>query len=157
MNSELFNRLKKLSEKEGQVILVENDEAFVLMPLDEYENFSGGECECDFCEGEDADNEIEEVAVKDEAETTDDDKELLKKVNEDIAKWRAEQEQSSASQTSEKPFGFVAPADAADRQEHKNIKTQEQEENILSAPSDIVPQARGILEDEERYYLEPLE
>lgn len=139
MNSELFKRLKKLAEQEGRVVIVENDEAMVLMSLDEYEHCSG-ECECGY--REDEENKTEEAAVTnemEEAETLDDDKELLRKVNEDIAKWRAEQEQS---------------------QEHKNIKTQEQEENILSAasaPSDMASKIDGVLEDEERYYLEPLE
>ncbi|MFH1193947.1 MAG: hypothetical protein V1661_03050 [bacterium] len=144
MNSELFNRLKKISGLDGKVIVIENDEAFVLMPLDEYENCMGGECECGRCEDEDRneDNGIEEVVIKDDTEetetpdTNDDDKELLRKVNEDIAKWRAEQEQS---------------------QEHKNIKTQKQEDGILSISADTEKKTEGILEDEERYYLEPLE
>jgi len=162
MNSELFSRLKKISTTEGMVVIVEDNEAFVLMPLEEYEDFKDGECECDLCLC-DGDKE-EEITIKDEIEeagVTSDDKELLKKVNEDIAKWRAEQEQPPAFQIAEKPFGFVASEDTAGRQEHKNIETkkhenQEQEENI-SKISDINSEKPSNLEEEERYYLEPLE
>jgi len=127
MNSELFNRLKKIAKKEGHVVVLEENEAFVVMSLDEYEDicYDDGMCDCD-CHEEDQEEPIE-LAEDFEEDLGDSDKELLKKVNEDIAKWRAEQNQK------------------------EEIK-QEVVENI-----EMKDEKASNLEEEERYYLEPLE
>ncbi|MFA5133434.1 MAG: hypothetical protein WC459_01355 [Patescibacteria group bacterium] len=127
MNAELFNRLKRLTKREGRVIIVEDSEAFVLMPLEEYESCMEDECDCgSSCRCHEI-NEVEEVAVKNSGLLAEDDKELLRKVNEDIARWRSEQSQK------EEPI-----------KENIEVFNEKEEE-------------KGSLNEEERYYLEPLE
>lgn len=121
-------------------MFVDGDEAFVMSALEEeYDDDFISDCGCSSTskDGEDCvcgSGEIEKIAVKDEIELgateADKDKELIKKVNEDIAKWRAEQA----------------------------AKEEKGAENVVAAP--IVQEKSAEvanLEDEERYYLEPLE
>ncbi len=146
MGEELFDRLKKLAKKEGKIVFVDDKDVFVILPLDEYEmltdDLCGEECECegdhddhDFDFGEEIfannedDKKPEDVEKEDEA-----DKDLIKRVNEDIAKWREEQ----AAVKTEKPTPVVAsPSEGA-------ATSPENEKN-------------DVLTEEERYYLEPLE
>ena len=137
-------------------MVIDGDDAFVILPLDEYEMMAGGfaddfdddeegecgdeNCDCrhdksfddDFDFGEEifANNENDKKPDEDEA-----DKDLIKRVNEDIAKWREEQ----AS--------------------HENIKTLKHENKEEEKPVEKVSEMKkdDVLTEEERYYLEPLE
>jgi hypothetical protein len=143
MNSELFNRLKKLAKREGKIIFADDKDIFVILPLDEYEimtdSFGSDDEECGECDDEnctcghehdfDHDSDFgEEIFMDDKKsekpEEDETDKDLIKRVNEDIAKWREEQ--------------------AA-------IKPEK--------PADMAPENKkdDVLTEEERYYLEPLE
>ena len=159
---ELFSRLKRLANKKGEVIITgeKDGDAFVIMSLDRYEDltdemdFCPEDCDCadddfdfslpspSFTESiEDAgDAGFPSVFTEKKPEDKEiDDKELMKRVNEDIAKWREEQDKS---------------------EEHKNIKTQEQKEGDSSIPVNIEKEedkVENVLTEEERYYLEPLE
>jgi hypothetical protein len=134
MNSKLFDRIKKLAKNDGKVVVIDEsgEDAFVIQSLDDYEgeNFCGLPEAFDFDDAED--DETEEVKVAEAGLPADFgvDEELMKKVNEDIAEWRKNQE--------------VA--------EKKEVKKEEKAPEIPEEPA-----SEGVLTEEERYYLEPLE
>lgn len=135
MNSDLFIRLKKMAKKEGKVVFTDEEDAFVILPLQEYEMLASDFCEeeCE-CESRDFDKDLGEDIFADNGEEKgeEDDKELIRKVNEDIAKWREEQQ--------------------------KNEKTEKQKnEDQLVKVADEPETKENVLTEEERYYLEPLE
>lgn len=160
MDSELFNRLKKLAKREGKIVFADNDDVFVILLLDEYEalthDFYDEECdgECgdencdcnhdkddhdlDFDFGEEVFTTNEDDKKPEDPEDDEAEKDLIKRVNEDIAKWREEQQKL---------------------QEHKNIKSQEQKEKMPEKTVETVSgnDKNDVLTEEERYYLEPLE
>lgn len=155
MGEKLFKRLKKLAEKRGEVILVNEsgDDALVVMSLDRYEDLTD-DIDSDFVPNMDFDfddvedfcdkgmsevfkeENFEERPIDDEKpkENDKEDEELMKRVNEDIAKWREEQEAQKKEYEKEK------------NTEEKIIFTDKNEEN-----------SENDLNEEEKYYLEPLE
>lgn len=127
MNPNLFVRLKKLAKKEGKVVFTDEEDAFVILPLDEYEmligDICGEECECE---------------SKNFGEDIEDDKELIRKVNEDIAKWREEQKRHNDD-------------------DHNNDKKKAEAAVDLNDAAGKTEVKEDLLTEEERYYLEPLE
>ncbi len=159
MTSELFNRLKKLAKREGKIVFADDKDIFVILPFNEYESLSGdfydeecdGECDDENCACGHEHNFDDDFNFGEEifANTEDDkkpedgeaDKDLIKRVNEDIAKWREEQ---------------------ASHESMKTVKHENKEEIVIASPSEgaaIPPEQKkeDVLTEEERYYLEPLE
>jgi len=140
MGEELFLRLKKLAKREGKIVFADNDDAFVILPLDEYEGLTedlcGEECECG------ADHEFGEEIFMDDDKHDEEDKDLIKRVNEDIAKWREERMAEERKKSSEQ----------AVKQEEK---TEEFKDFGETAADET--EKNDVLTEEERYYLEPLE
>ena len=147
---ELFSRLKKLANKRGEVIIMNErgDDAFVVMSLERYEDLVEDMdiCseDCDYTNDDFNISNIDfsppsDIAVKiEEKDKEEDERELMKKVNEDIAKWREEQEAHKNTE---------------------NTKTQKQEEKEINIPINIERDEKeeSVLTEEEKYYLEPLE
>ena len=153
--NELFSRIKKLAEKNGEVVIIneKGDDAFVVMSLDRYEvltenmdfcpeDYTNDDFNCEF-PSEDIDfspeNFVFEENKDNDEQKTIDDKDLMKRVNEDIAKWREEQEESK------------------NQENKKVIKQEEKEINIPVNTIGEEDEKENILTDEEKYYLEPLE
>ena len=115
-------RLKKLLKKEGKIVVVDESgkDAYIMQTLEDYED---GLCGCDCCDDEDID-----VFGDDDWDNDINDEELMKKVNEDIAKWREE-----------KKADEVLPVEKEEKKEEPQLKEDE------------------ALSEEEKYYLEPLE
>lgn len=137
MNSKLFNRIKKIAKNDGKIVVIDEsgEDAFVIQSLDDYEeeNCFGESEPFDFNDFDD--EETEEVRVGEGGLPADfgADEELMKKVNEDIAEWRKNQE-------------------AMEKSEKKEIKKEEKPVELPEEPAN-----EGSLTEEERYYLEPLE
>ncbi|MBU4422027.1 hypothetical protein L6259_02820 [Candidatus Parcubacteria bacterium] len=113
---ELFKKIKKIAQEEGKAIVVDEatGDAFIITPLEKYKNFA---CQC-----EDEKKDVLSFEEPEKEEKSDfDDTELMKKVNEDIGKWREEQQE-------------------------KQSKGENQDKD-----------EKNTLNEEERYYLEPLE
>ncbi len=168
MTSELFNRLKKLAKREGKVVFADDKDIFIILPLDEYEmltdDFCEEECDCGNEEcgcGNDYDlgEEVFTDSDKPGEEGADTDKDLIKRVNEDIAKWREEQANHESIPLRQGSAGQVKIL------EHKNIKTPLRPEGFAGQAEErekveeaVKPEAKDdVLTEEERYYLEPLE
>tara|TARA_B100000315_G_C14422745_1_gene516346 strand:+ start:327 stop:788 length:462 start_codon:yes stop_codon:yes gene_type:complete len=152
--SKLFSRIKKLAEKNGEVVIIneKGDDAFVVMSLDRYEVLTDN---IDFCpEGSMAGNDLdcepslEDIDFSPESFVSEennnkskqeaiDDKELMKKVNEDIAKWREEQEQKGSGDS--------------------NKELEKKTNDKPSVAIDLEEKEENVLTEEEKYYLEPLE
>ncbi|MBU1180425.1 hypothetical protein KJ885_05785 [Patescibacteria group bacterium] len=145
---ELFSRLKKLANRRGEVIVMneKGDDALVVMSLERYEDlvedmdFCSEDCDCmdDDFDTPDIDfssppSVVDKIEEKDKEE---DEKELMKRVNEDIAKWREEQEQKELGIKNQE-------LGRKDEEVPVNVKIDEKEESVLT--------------EEEKYYLEPLE
>ncbi|PIR66623.1 MAG: hypothetical protein COU51_02800 [Parcubacteria group bacterium CG10_big_fil_rev_8_21_14_0_10_36_14] len=111
---ELFKKIKKIAKEEGKAIVIDEatGDAFVIAPLEESK---ASVCRC---EDKKEDTFSFEETVK---ENSFDDAELMRKVNDDISKWREEQQE-------------------------KQNKEDIQDKN-----------EKNTLNEEERYYLEPLE
>lgn len=128
MGEGLFNRIKNIVKKEGKVIFVDGDDIYAMMLLEKYENCP---CNVDFKE-----ETVDEDFVKESLPSEIDDKELMKRVNEDIAKWREEQ------QTVKKEEPVVEETN-----EDFTAKVQKLDDFG----------GEDTLMEEEKYYLEPLE
>jgi hypothetical protein len=150
MDAKLFKKIKKLAKNNGKVIIIDEygKDAFVIQSLEDYEN---QQMDWDAEENWDEEEDDEEGEEREFWESSDfappipfeipdmvepeketDDVELMKKVNEDIAVWRAEEEKKETPKAETKP----APAVQMTINE---------------------PEAESVLTEEERYYLEPLE
>ena len=196
MKSKQLRRLLNLIRETGDRLVIADDESenvFVLMNLDEYENLSGAgnfddeefDAEdfnnCDYC-GHDAPielgNNFEEI--KEPKKTAEmNERELLEKINSDIADWRTaqakqESEERADEMIEEKKFEPNASTDEEAEKSQDEIKAPSgfsgvgdvlNDEKYLNRDFDLSPRTGTVEEtdlsdvphEEEKFYLEPVE
>ncbi|PIR11772.1 MAG: hypothetical protein COV52_02160 [Gammaproteobacteria bacterium CG11_big_fil_rev_8_21_14_0_20_46_22] len=122
----LLKRLKNIAKQQGEVLLVDEKtgELFALSYIEDVDSCCGADCDCGSVKTFEENNHTNKVELGSDI----DEIELMKKVNEDIAKWRAEEKNNVDNKT----------------------VLEESSEDIKDEISDN-------LMEEERYYLEPLE
>ena len=88
----LLKRLKKIAKQQGEVLLVDekSGDLFALSYVEDTE-YSGKNCDC---------GNVETLPKNEEKDINNvDEEELMKRVNEDIAKWRAEEDKNKLSES----------------------------------------------------------
>lgn len=203
MNSKQLNRLLNLVRETNDRLVVadnESDDVFVLMNLDEYESLSGAggfnphdychECEHepehdefnDDFEPEELNEDVFDFSTSEEPEqkkpTEMSERELLEKINGDIADWRGAQAKKEENELAEElveekksePAGKIAE----DKIEEEKIKVPSGiasvgdvlfDEKYRNREFDNTPRTgiveeddlSGVPHEEEKFYLEPVE
>lgn len=127
----LLKRLKKIAKEQGEVLLVDEKtgDLFALNYLEDSDCCKDN-CDCGSVKTFEKNNNENEVYINNSVNESVDEAELMKKVNEDIAKWRAEEKNKEV--------------------ENKNAENKDM-------GGDIKDETTDNLMEEERYYLEPLE
>ncbi|MFA5127747.1 MAG: hypothetical protein WC457_01955 [Patescibacteria group bacterium] len=203
MNSKQLNRLLNLVRETGDRLVVadnESDDVFVLMNLDEYENLSGnGEFDshefCHECEHESKRDEFNDdfdpeelnenafdFSASEEPEqkkpTEMSERELLEKINGDIADWRSAQTKKEENELAEElveekisepesrpvddnsgeekiqvPSGIASIGDVLFDKKYQNREFDNTPRTGIIEEDDL----SGVPHEEEKFYLEPVE
>jgi hypothetical protein len=195
MNSKQLNRLLNLIRETGDRLVVadnESNDVFVLMNLDEYENLSGsGEFDShDFCREREREHNLESDEFNDDFDpeelnehafdfsaseesrqkkTTDlSERELLEKINSDIADWRGAQVKKDENELAEElvddeepelaeklkiPSGIASVGDVLFDEKYQNREFDNTPRAGIIEEDDL----SGVPHEEEKFYLEPVE